>query len=215
MSRQDANAAFARTSFLYGGNAGYIEDLYARYEADPKAVDAAWRSFFENLKDDRADVERNARSPSWRRPDWPLPERNALTGATEDWQQAGAAITGKLQAQAHARGVEVTAAEIERATRDSIRAHTVSARAISIAGFFSTMCSGSNSAPSARSSLSCGGPIARRLALNSSTFPAPRRRAGSRSASRDRTRRLRSPAKASAPSSTSWSRPKASKNSAT
>ena len=122
MSRQDANAAFARTSFLYGGNAGYIEDLYARYEADPKAVDAAWRSFFENLKDDRADVERNARSPSWRRPDWPLPERNALTGATDDWQQAGAAITGKLQAQAHTRGVEVTAAEIERATRDSIRA---------------------------------------------------------------------------------------------
>ena len=39
MSRQDANAAFARTSFLYGGNADYIEDLYARYEADPQAVD--------------------------------------------------------------------------------------------------------------------------------------------------------------------------------
>ncbi len=36
MSRQDANAAFARTSFLYGGNAPYIEDLYARYESDPK-----------------------------------------------------------------------------------------------------------------------------------------------------------------------------------
>src|SRR5438105_1259248 len=27
MSRQDANAAFARTSFLYGGNAAYIEEL--------------------------------------------------------------------------------------------------------------------------------------------------------------------------------------------
>ena len=46
MSRQDANAAFARTSFLYGGNAGYIEDLYARYEADPSAVDQEWRNFF-------------------------------------------------------------------------------------------------------------------------------------------------------------------------
>src|SRR5947199_23406 len=34
MSRQDANAAFARTSFLYGGNADYIENLYARYDAD-------------------------------------------------------------------------------------------------------------------------------------------------------------------------------------
>jgi 2-oxoglutarate dehydrogenase E1 component len=121
MSRQDANAAFARTSFLYGANAGYIEDLYARYEADPKAVDAAWQSFFESLKDDRADVERNARGPSWRRPDWPVPERNELA-ADDEWGRASAAITGKLQAQAQARGVEVTAAEVERATRDSIRA---------------------------------------------------------------------------------------------
>ena len=36
MSRQDANTAFAVTSFLYGGNAAYIDDLYARYEIDPK-----------------------------------------------------------------------------------------------------------------------------------------------------------------------------------
>ena len=35
MSRQDANAQFALTSFLYGGNAAYIEDLHARYDADP------------------------------------------------------------------------------------------------------------------------------------------------------------------------------------
>jgi len=49
MSRQDANAVFARTSFLYGGNAAYIEDLYARYEKDPNAVDAEWREFFQAL----------------------------------------------------------------------------------------------------------------------------------------------------------------------
>ncbi|HEY6601559.1 MAG TPA: hypothetical protein VI009_07045, partial [Xanthobacteraceae bacterium] len=53
MSRQDANAAFARASFLYGGNADYIENLYARYETDPAAVDAEWRTFFESLKDER------------------------------------------------------------------------------------------------------------------------------------------------------------------
>ena len=28
MSRQDANAAFALSSFLYGGNATYIEEMY-------------------------------------------------------------------------------------------------------------------------------------------------------------------------------------------
>ena len=51
MSRQDANAQFALTSFLYGGNAAYIEDLHARYEADPHSVDAEWQAFFESLKD--------------------------------------------------------------------------------------------------------------------------------------------------------------------
>jgi 2-oxoglutarate dehydrogenase E1 component len=40
MSRQDANAAFAHTSFLYGGNAAYIEDLHARYAENPNSVDA-------------------------------------------------------------------------------------------------------------------------------------------------------------------------------
>ena len=54
MSRQDANAAFARTSFLYGGNAAYVEQLQSRYEADPASVDAEWRAFFESLKDERA-----------------------------------------------------------------------------------------------------------------------------------------------------------------
>ena len=43
MTRQDTNEAFCSTSFLYGGNAAYIEDLYARYEEDPASVDADWR----------------------------------------------------------------------------------------------------------------------------------------------------------------------------
>jgi 2-oxoglutarate dehydrogenase E1 component len=114
MSRQDANAAFALTSFLYGGNAPYIEALYARYEADPQAVDAEWQSFFKSLKDDARDVAENARAPSWRRPDWP-----PLDG---EWAEPGKALGGKVKAQAQAKGVELSIAEVERATRDSIRA---------------------------------------------------------------------------------------------
>ena len=64
MSRQDANAAFALTSFLYGGNASYIEDLHARYEVDPNSVDAEWQAFFASLKDNAADVTKNARGAS-------------------------------------------------------------------------------------------------------------------------------------------------------
>ncbi|MDI1347282.1 MAG: hypothetical protein PSV22_24820, partial [Pseudolabrys sp.] len=72
MSRQDANAAFARTSFLYGGNAAYIEDLYAKYEADPASVDAEWRTFFEALRDEGTDVTKAAQGASWKKPNWPL-----------------------------------------------------------------------------------------------------------------------------------------------
>jgi len=123
MSRQDANATFALTSFLYGGNAPYIEDLYARYEVDPNSVDAEWQAFFRSLKDDAADVVESARGPSWRRRDWPRPERNELTAALDgDWTAIGKAIDDRVKAQAQAKGVELTVAEVERATRDSVRA---------------------------------------------------------------------------------------------
>ncbi len=98
MSRQDANAAFARTSFLYGGNGTYIEDLYARYEADSSAVDAEWQAFFRNLKDDAREVAANARGPSWRRPGWPPAERDELTAALDgDWGEIGKALGGKVK----------------------------------------------------------------------------------------------------------------------
>jgi len=123
MSRQDANAAFALTSFLYGSNAPYIEDLYARYEGDPKAVDAEWRSFFQSLKDDAGDVNLNARGPSWKRSDWPPAERNELVAALDgNWTDLGKALGAKVKAQAQVTGAELAAAEVERATRDSIRA---------------------------------------------------------------------------------------------
>jgi len=123
MSRQDANAAFALTSFLYGSNAPYIEDLYARYEADPKAVDAEWQSFFQSLKDNAADVAKNARGASWGRPDWPPADRSELTAALDGgWATVSAVLGSKVKAQAQTRGVDLSAADVERATRDSVRA---------------------------------------------------------------------------------------------
>ena len=56
MSRQDANAAFALSSFLQGTNAAYIDDIYARYEKDPASVDGEWQEFFKSLKDSPADA---------------------------------------------------------------------------------------------------------------------------------------------------------------
>src|SRR6266568_9156569 len=123
MSRQDANAAFARTSFLYGGNAGYIEDLYARYQTDPGAIDAQWQAFFRSLKDDRADVLGNARGPSWQRADWPQPARGDLVSALDgDWRALESGLGDKVKARAQAAGVELSAARVQQSTRDSIHA---------------------------------------------------------------------------------------------
>jgi 2-oxoglutarate dehydrogenase E1 component len=123
MSRQDANAAFAQTSFLYGGNAAYIEDLYARYEVDPAAVDAEWQVFFRALKDQSSEVSKSASGPSWKKPNWPQPPRGELVSAlTGDWAEAEKTISDKLKGKAQGRGVELSAAEVQQATRDSIHA---------------------------------------------------------------------------------------------
>jgi 2-oxoglutarate dehydrogenase E1 component len=72
MSRQPLNEAFAKSSFLYGANAPYIEDMQARYEENPAAVDAAWRAFFEGLADNRDNVVRVARGVPWQRGEHPM-----------------------------------------------------------------------------------------------------------------------------------------------
>src|SRR6266851_4330322 len=123
MSRQDANTAFALTSFLYGGNADYIDKLYARYEADPQAVDAQWQSFFTSLKDTEWDVVQNARGPSWQRSDWPpVPRGDLISALDADWGEVEKNIGDKVRATAQAKGVEVSAGDVQQATRDSVRA---------------------------------------------------------------------------------------------
>lgn len=123
MSRQDANAAFALTSFLDGGNAAYIEDLYARYLKNPGAVDAEWQAFFQSLKDGAAEVSNAASGPSWRRPNWPQRPQNELVAAlTGDWAEVEKAVGDKIKAKAQATGVELSAEHVQQATRDSIHA---------------------------------------------------------------------------------------------
>ena len=46
MARRDENEAFQLSSFLYGGNAAYLEDLYARYQERPDSVDAELAELF-------------------------------------------------------------------------------------------------------------------------------------------------------------------------
>jgi 2-oxoglutarate dehydrogenase E1 component len=123
MSRQDANAAFALSSFLQGANAPYIDDIYARYEKDPASVDAEWQEFFKSLKDQPADVRKNAEGPSWARDNWPMTPQDELTSALDgNWAQVEKSIGAKLAAKPQPKGAELTAADVHQATRDSIRA---------------------------------------------------------------------------------------------
>src|SRR5689334_4948823 len=135
MSRQDANAAFARTSFLYGGNAAYVEQLQSRYETDPASVDAEWRAFFESLKDERGAVLKSAGGPSWQRPNLAHANGELIAALTGDWSEVEMTVGDKIKGKAQVKGVEISAAEVQQATRDSIRALML-IRAYRIRGHF-------------------------------------------------------------------------------
>jgi 2-oxoglutarate dehydrogenase E1 component len=123
MSRQDANAAFALSSFLQGTNATYIDEIYARYENDPASVDAEWQEFFKSLKDTPADVRKNAEGPSWGHDNWPVTPRDDLTSALDgNWAEVERAVGKKLAAKAQDAGGELASTDVHQATRDSVRA---------------------------------------------------------------------------------------------
>lgn len=123
MARQDANETFLNTAFLYGANAPYIEDLYARYEKDPASVDAEWQAFFGALRDDKQAVEQNARGASWKKPNWPIHANGDLVSALDgNWAQVEKAVGDKLKAKAQEKGAGISQEQVLQATRDSVRA---------------------------------------------------------------------------------------------
>jgi 2-oxoglutarate dehydrogenase E1 component len=127
MTRQDKNEQFLLSSFLYGGNASYIEGLYARYKADPQSVDPTWQSYFGRLEDSPEDIRRNADGPSWQRADWPQPANGELVSALDgNWGEVSrieVRTEAAVKAKAEAAGAPApSAADVRQATRDSVRA---------------------------------------------------------------------------------------------
>ncbi len=131
MDRHDENQAMLDTEFLYGGNAAYIEQLQARYEADPSSVDDTWRRFFAALGDDKTDVTTSARGASWKSARWPLAANGELVSALDgDWGTVEKAVGDKIRAKATETikapeakpAAAVSEAAIQQATRDSVRA---------------------------------------------------------------------------------------------
>ncbi|MFZ1814997.1 MAG: 2-oxoglutarate dehydrogenase E1 component [Rhizobiaceae bacterium] len=127
MTRQEQNEAFERTSFLYGGNAAYIEEMYARYKMDPTSVGPDWQAFFSDLNDNARDVEQNARGASWARGNWPIAANGELISALDgDWGALEKHFSEKLKAKAagerRAVGPGMSEEEVTQAARDSVRA---------------------------------------------------------------------------------------------
>jgi len=109
MTRHPLNDVFARTSFLHGANAAYMEQLHARYKRDPSSVDADWRQFFDTLGDEADAVYREAEGPSWRPAPYeepvatpiaeapPLPAAESATDAANDTLRAAQLIRSYRQ----------------------------------------------------------------------------------------------------------------------
>jgi 2-oxoglutarate dehydrogenase E1 component len=94
-----------QNSFLYGSNATFIAELYARYVRDPASVEESWRRFFAELQDDQASVLAELRGPDW------APNQTQVIG----------------NGRANGRAAPVTASalpglDVRQATLDSLRA---------------------------------------------------------------------------------------------
>lgn len=126
MNDQSPNDLFHASSFMQGHNAEYLEQMYARYAADPNAVDEVWQEFFRQLGDAELDVKAEAAGPSWARSDWPPMPNDDLTAALDgQWPAPAAEAKGagkKIKEKAAEKGVEVSDEAIKRAVLDSIRA---------------------------------------------------------------------------------------------
>ncbi len=114
------NQVLTETSFLYGGNAAFVEDLYARWAANPESVDASWRTFFAGLQDRIEAVKAASAKPAWTasRASAPLPEW--LSAIDGQWP-APEARPAKGAAPAKAAAA-LSLEDVRAATLDSLRA---------------------------------------------------------------------------------------------
>ena len=116
-SRSEQNQAMLDTLFLDGGNAFYLEQMQARYAANPNSVDPSWQSYFASLGEEAANAKKNAEGPTWKRGDWPADSADELTSAlTGDW---GTDATAK---KVTSRMAGASDEDVRQATKDSLRA---------------------------------------------------------------------------------------------
>ncbi|MBP2232685.1 2-oxoglutarate dehydrogenase E1 component [Azospirillum agricola] len=113
------SANLEQTSFLFGSNAGYVAELYARFLTDPAAVDPSWNGFFKDLDDDSRAVLDELRGASWTLRD---DETNGAAPETTGGNGFAGPANGGLVAHAQAVHGGISPQQLRAATLDSIRA---------------------------------------------------------------------------------------------
>src|SRR5690606_3283287 len=108
MTDQSNNDQFHASSFLQGHNAEYLEQLQARFAADPNSVDAAWQEFFRDLGASEIEAKKEANGASWSRLDWPPLPSDELTAALDGQWAEPAKQADKIAKKAAEAGVQVS-----------------------------------------------------------------------------------------------------------
>jgi len=115
------NQIFDETSFLFGANAPYLEDLYAKFLDDPLSVDPSWRDVFLEMGDheDALEAEARAGKPTI---DIHAPEYGELLAAYENGAASSEPSPALLRAKNAQRLPGASVETLRAATIDSIRA---------------------------------------------------------------------------------------------
>ena len=107
-------------SLLNGNNAVFVSELYARFLENPAQVDASWRGFFEDMRDDARAVLGDMRGPSW------APRESRVIGNGHDEIEVAPARAGIGAPMPPSVGAvpmgQVSGERVRQATMDSIRA---------------------------------------------------------------------------------------------
>ncbi|MBI1360134.1 MAG: 2-oxoglutarate dehydrogenase E1 component [Alphaproteobacteria bacterium] len=122
-ARSTDNEAMLDTAFLYGGNAAWIEQLYAQYLDNPSSVDESWRTFFTQVADNADSARKAARGPDWKNPAWPKPANGELVSALDgNWGAVEGALKTKIEARTATSGAGASTEEVHQQVQDSIKA---------------------------------------------------------------------------------------------
>lgn len=113
------NEVLAETSFLYGGNAAFVEDLYAKWAANPASVDASWQAFFASLNDRAEEVKAAAGKRAWTKPGAPAARPDWLSAIDGLWPAVEAKVGAKVAERA---APSASPESVRAATLDSLRA---------------------------------------------------------------------------------------------